>query len=158
MSPALTACLAAVCLAGVNPGAAGAHSGAGSGPDAVTLDPAGQLAADGTVTLSGTYRCSPLHHGRTVLVGAKLIKGDVHHGIGGTVARCDGREHNWRHTGQLKGDLAGEAGDTAGGGPGRTTAGRVDGEATLLKLEPGGVVPVPVLLDRDARSLVLQLG
>ncbi|WP_267244752.1 DUF6299 family protein [Streptomyces sp. PR69] len=145
---------------GVAPGGAGAysaaHSATRSGSDAVTLDPEGQLAADGTVTLSGSYRCSPLHHGRTVLVGATLIQGDVHYGVGGTVAHCDGREHSWRHTGQLPGELAaGESADPAGGEAGRTVAGRVDGEATLLKLDSGGLVPVPVLLDRDARPLVL---
>lgn len=134
LSLALTACLSAACLAGAAPGPAAAASG-----DSVTIDPVARVAPDGTVTLTGTYRCSPRHAGQAVLVGANVAQGDVRRGVGGTLARCDGREHTWRHTGRNDGL--------------RTSPDGAEGEATLFTLKRTGLVPLPVVLAGDTAPL-----
>ncbi|MER8234507.1 DUF6299 family protein [Streptomyces sp. NPDC094049] len=69
--------------------------------DAVTVDSRGILGADGTVALSGTYRCLDDGAG-PVLVGSNLTQGGHSAGIGGTRAVCDGRAHPWTNTGVVK--------------------------------------------------------
>ncbi|GAB2978346.1 DUF6299 family protein [Streptomyces pseudoechinosporeus] len=72
--------------------------------DTVTVDKTGRIAADGTITLSGTYRCSD-SSGR-VFVGSSLATEDnshVRYGIGGTRAICDGAKHTWTNTGRAQG-------------------------------------------------------
>jgi hypothetical protein len=68
--------------------------------ETVTVDPTGRIASDGTVTLSGTYRCT----GGTgpVFVSSSVSQGSlsVRHGIGGTRAVCDGLAHAWTNTGK----------------------------------------------------------
>ncbi|GAA3798310.1 DUF6299 family protein [Streptomyces chiangmaiensis] len=79
-------------------------AGALSGPyDEVTVDRTGRLTADGTLTLSGTYRC--LGGGGPVFVSSSVSQGDsrVAHGVGGTLAVCDGAEHRWTNSGTRKG-------------------------------------------------------
>lgn len=123
----------------LTPGSAGAHFG----PDAVTIGQTGQIAPDGTLTLTGTYRCSSLRSG-PVFVGSKVSQGGAQAGIGGTRAMCDGREHVWRNTGHATGDF----------GPGAAA-----GEATLLLLDTSrGFIPIPVVLGVDRRELHLSQG
>ena len=67
--------------------------------DEVTADPTGYLAPDGTITLSGTYRC--VHGtGGPVLVSSSVSQADpgVRHGVAGTPAVCDGAEHRWTNS------------------------------------------------------------
>jgi hypothetical protein len=68
--------------------------------EAVTVDTVGRIAADGTVTLSGTYRCQsssgPVFVSSSVSQGVSTIR----YGIGGTRAVCDGAEHRWVNTGR----------------------------------------------------------
>ncbi|MFP3986541.1 DUF6299 family protein [Streptomyces sp. E11-3] len=95
----------------------------------VTVNPTGRLAADGTVTLSGTYRCS----GGTgpVFVSSSLSQGDssVRHGIGGTRAVCDGAEHPWTNSGRVDGAF---------------TPGDAHIKATLMELRSNrGSLPLP---------------
>ncbi|AVV44845.1 DUF6299 family protein [Streptomyces sp. ID05-04B] len=89
--------------------------------ESVTIDPVGRIAADGTVTLSGTYRC--VADPGPVFVSSSVGQDfNVTRGIGGTRAVCDGAEHTWNNTGRATpNDLA----------PG---AARV--EATLMELRP----------------------
>ncbi|WP_329336480.1 DUF6299 family protein [Streptomyces sp. NBC_01352] len=95
----------------------------------VTVDPTGRIASDGTVTLSGTYRCT----GSTgpVYVSSSVGQGSlsVRHGIGGTRAVCDGLEHAWSNTGK----------------PWRSSLepGAAQVEATLMELRPQGGLPLP---------------
>ncbi|GHC64364.1 DUF6299 family protein [Streptomyces cinnamoneus] len=66
----------------------------------LTIDDTGRIAPDGTITLTGTYRCrlpGGLPDG-TVLVAANVIQGGHAQGIGGSRATCDGRRHPWRNT------------------------------------------------------------
>lgn len=65
--------------------------------DGVSVDSAGTLAADGTVTLSGTYRCLDDSAG-PVFVSSTLIQDGRSQGIGGTRAVCDGRVHTWSNS------------------------------------------------------------
>jgi hypothetical protein len=97
--------------------------------ETVTVHPVGRIAADGTVTLSGTYRCT----GGTgpVFVSSSVGQGSpsLRHGIGGTRALCDGLEHPWENTGK----------------PSSATLkpGTAHVEATVMELSPDGGIPLP---------------
>jgi len=94
--------------------------------ETVTVDPTGRLAADGTVTLSGTYRCT----GGTgpVFVTSSLRQGetDPRTGVGGTGAVCDGTLRRWTNTDRIQ--------------PGRFEPGRAKVEATVLELRFSGLL------------------
>ncbi|MEV5313710.1 DUF6299 family protein [Streptomyces sp. NPDC052610] len=96
----------------------------------VTVDPIGRITPDGTVTLSGTYRCTggtgPVFVSSSVAQSAASMR----HGIGGTRAVCDGLEHRWENTGKaLLGALK----------PGAAQV-----EATVTELNTGSGLPLPV--------------
>ncbi|MEU9520605.1 DUF6299 family protein [Streptomyces sp. NPDC048224] len=109
--------------------------------ESVTVDPTGRLAADGSVTLSGTYRCT----GGTgpVYVSSTVSQTDpsVRYGVGGTRAVCDGLEHRWVNTGTP---------DTVVLKPGAAHV-----EATLMELRPMGIVPLPSFHARQAQDVTL---
>ncbi|MFM9593091.1 DUF6299 family protein [Streptomyces scabiei] len=109
--------------------AAAGSAGAVHDPDGtVTVDPTGHVAPDGTLTLSGTYRC--LAGGGPVFVSSSLQQGDsrVRKGVGGSSAVCDGAEHTWTHTDRAE--------------PGRYVPGPARVEATVTELSGGGL-PLP---------------
>ncbi|MFF3462232.1 DUF6299 family protein [Streptomyces sp. NPDC001984] len=97
--------------------------------ESVSVDPTGRITADGTVTLTGTYRCT----GGTgpVFVSSSVSQGDaqVKHGIGGTLAVCDGAEHTWENTGKVTSD--------------KVAPGAAQVEATVMELHPQGGLPLP---------------
>ncbi|MDQ0773816.1 hypothetical protein QF026_002282 [Streptomyces aurantiacus] len=97
--------------------------------ETVTVDPKGRLAADGTVTLSGTYRCTG--GSGPVFVSSSLSQGEVNSrkGVGGTTAVCDGAEHRWTNTDRTE--------------PGRFKPGAAKVQATLMELRSGGL-PLPM--------------
>ncbi|MFF0190235.1 DUF6299 family protein [Streptomyces sp. NPDC005244] len=66
--------------------------------DEVTVDPTATVAADGTITLSGTYRCAGA--AGPVFVSSSVSQSDprVHQGIGGSSALCDGADHRWTNS------------------------------------------------------------
>ncbi|AQS67029.1 DUF6299 family protein [Streptomyces pactum] len=109
--------------------------------ESVTVDSTGRLAADGTVTLSGTYRCTAAVG--AVFVSSSVSQGDssVEYGIGGTWAVCDGLEHRWVNTGKSS------ANDLKPG------AARV--EATLMELRPIGGLPLPAFHAIHAQNVTL---
>ncbi|MFH8389662.1 DUF6299 family protein [Streptomyces sp. NPDC018036] len=94
----------------------------------VTVNPTGTVAADGTVTLSGTYRCAGASG--PVFVSSSVSQGDprVNQGIGGTTALCDGAEHAWSNSAKPT--------------PGSLKAGAAHVQATLMELSPTGL-PLP---------------
>ncbi|MFE9648387.1 DUF6299 family protein [Streptomyces sp. NPDC006365] len=97
--------------------------------DVVTVDETGRIAADGTITLSGTYRCSD--SSGPVLVSSSLAaraSSHVRYGIGGTRAVCDGAEHTWTSTGRTR--------------PGRFEPGPAHAEATVMELRSDGSLPL----------------
>ncbi|MET7700047.1 DUF6299 family protein [Streptomyces sp. NPDC005485] len=93
----------------------------------VTVDPTGTVTSDGTITLSGTYRC--LSGTGPVFVSSSVSQGDprVRHGIGGTSALCDGAEHRWSNSETRKDAF---------------TPGAAHVEATVMELSGGGL-PMP---------------
>ncbi|CAM5387997.1 DUF6299 family protein [Streptomyces canus] len=98
--------------------------------DTVTIGSVGRIAEDGTVTLSGTYRCAdstgPVFVSSSVSQSSPLLR----QGIGGTRAVCDGVEHSWENTGKPGSDAL--------------EPGRAHVEATLMELSPEGGLPLPL--------------
>jgi hypothetical protein len=95
----------------------------------VTVDAVGRIAADGTVTVSGTYRCAS--SSGPVFVSSSLSQGasTARHGIGGTRAVCDGAEHRWVNTGRAA--------------FGAFVAGAAHVEATVMELRTFSGLPLP---------------
>ncbi|MFD7001106.1 DUF6299 family protein [Streptomyces mirabilis] len=128
------------------PSAVALSVGALSDPsETVTVDPTGHLAADGTVTLSGTYRCL----GRTgpVLVSSSVSQGDtrIRYGIGGSAAVCDGAEHRWTNSEKRT--------------PGTLAPGAAHVEATLMELSPAlGGLPLPLFHALQQQDITLMEG
>ncbi|MEU9186657.1 DUF6299 family protein [Streptomyces sp. NPDC048484] len=89
-------------LAAPSAGALPQQTGSAELVETVTVDPTVPLAADGTVTLSGTYRCT----GATgpVFVSSSLRQGGFSRrgSVGGTAAVCDGAWHRWTNTERTK--------------------------------------------------------
>ncbi|GGM12361.1 hypothetical protein GCM10010129_65540 [Streptomyces fumigatiscleroticus] len=94
----------------------------------VTVDPKGRVAPDGTVTLSGTYRC--VHGSGPVFVSSsvKQAGSDTRHGVGGTRAVCDGTVHRWVNKGKPSAEVK---------------PGAAEVEATLLELSSTSGMPLP---------------
>ncbi|MFE2266301.1 DUF6299 family protein [Streptomyces griseosporeus] len=113
--------------------------------EVVTVDPTGRIAADGTVTLSGTYRC--LGSGPVFVsssVGRQTSTMNVRYGIGGTRAVCDGAEHRWVNTGRPT--------------PGSLEPGTARVEATLLELRTQGLLPLPHIHAARQQDVTLVAG
>ncbi|GAA4820881.1 DUF6299 family protein [Streptomyces ziwulingensis] len=112
----------------------------------VTVDPTGRIAADGTVTLTGTYSCVPGAGPVFVSSSVGQDNGSVRHGIGGTRAVCDGRQHLWANSGRPSSAT-------------RLRPGPADVEATLMELRPlGGGLPLPSFHARQAGTVALVQG
>ncbi|MCZ4099716.1 hypothetical protein C8250_002605 [Streptomyces sp. So13.3] len=112
--------------------------------EVVTVDPTGSLAADGTITLSGTYRCASGQN--PVFVSSSVSQGDtrVRYGIGGTNAVCDQTEHRWVNSEKLA--------------RGTVTAGAVRVEATVMELDSSGGLPLPRLHVAGQQDVRLVAG
>jgi hypothetical protein len=91
-----------------------------------------RIAPDGTLTLSGTYRCETPSSARAVFVSGSLVQDNKRLGFGSTEARCDGQEHEWSSSGPVDGlmNLGFHEGQAA-----------VD--AHLMTLESDGGLPMP---------------
>ncbi|WP_326781532.1 DUF6299 family protein [Streptomyces longwoodensis] len=106
--------------------------------ESVTVDAVGRIAPDGTVTLSGTYRC--LDSSGPVFVSSTVSQDSApltSYGIGGTRAVCDGAEHTWQNTGRPS------VTTTAAGTSSPLKAGAAHVEATLMELRQQGLLPLP---------------
>ncbi|MFI9545688.1 DUF6299 family protein [Streptomyces sp. NPDC052016] len=112
--------------------------------ETVTVDATGKVAKDGTVTLSGTYRC--VDSQGSAFVGSSVAQKDanVRYGIGGTRAVCDGAVHTWTNTARLE--------------PGIVEPGKASAEATVMELRPHGFVPLPHLHATHQREVTLVEG
>jgi hypothetical protein len=109
----------------------------------VSANPTGTVAKDGTVTVSGTYRCSKPSDPGPVFVSSTVRRGSVGHGIGGTFAICDGAEHTWVN--QENPSL----GDPLTPGPAQI-------ETTLFQLDTRSGLPLPVFFATDRHGLELR--
>jgi hypothetical protein len=124
--------------------------------DTVTVDRVGRLAADGTLTLSGTYRCTAATG--PVFVGSSVSQdpprdstedsarpaghaASVQHGIGGTRAVCDGAAHRWVNTGRTA--------------PYTLRPGAAHVEATLVELRAQGLALLPHFHDVRRQDITL---
>ncbi|MHC3473052.1 DUF6299 family protein [Streptomyces sp. 7R007] len=112
--------------------------------ETVTIDPTGRIAADGTVTLSGTYRCLAGTGPVFVSSSVRQSTSTVRYGIGGTRAVCDGTDHRWENTGTPS---------SAG-----LTAGTVEVEATIMELRQQGLLPLPHLHAAAHQDVTLVQG
>lgn len=127
--------------------AAAAPSPASAAPaapsESVTVDAEGRM-ADGSVTLSGTYRC--LGGDGPVFVSSSVNRpsSGTHYSVGGTRAVCDGKEHRWENTGTVP--------------AGALEAGRAHVEAALMELRPSGVLLVPVVHAVEHQDITLVEG
>ncbi|QNS02429.1 DUF6299 family protein [Streptomyces xanthii] len=111
----------------------------------VTVDRVGHVSADGTVSLSGTYRCSGAEG--PVFVSSSVRDTEnpgLRRGIGGTRAVCDGVEHTWHNTGQVP--------------EGAVEPGEAEVEATVLELAPEGGLPVPRFHATGQQDVLLVAG
>ncbi|MCD9872971.1 DUF6299 family protein [Streptomyces guryensis] len=132
---ALAAGAALLLLAAPAVSAAAAPYRAADLEETVTVDPTGQISADGTVTLTGTYRCTGGGGAAFVSSSVSTTKSSATHGtstlvqgIGGTVAVCDGATHRWENTSRPSPAI----------GPGKVSV-----EATVAELRFEGILPLP---------------
>lgn len=111
--------------------------------ETVTVDPTGRIASNGTITLSGTYRCTP--GTGPVFVSSSVSQGNhsVRYGIGGTRAVCDGLEHRWTNTGSAAKAMK----------PGTANV-----EATLMELRPVSGLLLPSFHAWQDRDVTLVEG
>ncbi|WP_030207096.1 DUF6299 family protein [Streptomyces sp. NRRL S-87] len=135
------AALATLTVPFTSPATAAAFSGEISVRDQV------HIAQDGTVTLSGTYRCSGASPLRGVFVSSSLVQDGTQLGFGGTDAVCDGAEHAWESSGPV--NPLGDVDLGFHGGPAQV-------DAHLMTLESsGGWLPLPHALAGGRESVDL---
>ncbi|GAA1933303.1 DUF6299 family protein [Kitasatospora viridis] len=108
--------------------------------DQVTVSPDAVLGSDGSVTLSGTYRCTDPG---AVFVSAGLRSGDTQQSIGSSRAVCDGAEHTWSSKDTPR-YLA-----LNSGGP-------AEAEVSLLRLDTSGGLPMPQPLVVQHQAVTLN--
>ncbi|MEU7719483.1 DUF6299 family protein [Streptomyces tibetensis] len=142
LRPLLGASAGAALLLLTGAGAAPATASALAPTASVTVDAVGKIAADGTVTLSGTYRCAgssgPVFVSSSVSQGASTTR----YGIGGTRAVCDGAEHRWVNTGRAT--------------SGALVAGAAHVQAAVMELRSFGILPLPVFHAVKDQDVTLQ--
>ncbi|MET7479172.1 DUF6299 family protein [Streptomyces sp. NPDC005648] len=109
--------------------------------ETVTVDPTGHIAADGTLTLSGTYRC--VGNTGPAFISSSVSQADpnVRQGIGGTSALCDGQEHPWQNSGKPSVKSL--------------ETGTASVEATIMELHPQGGLPLPRFHALDRQDITL---
>ncbi|QMU71152.1 DUF6299 family protein [Streptacidiphilus sp. P02-A3a] len=115
---------------------------AADGENSVTVAPSGGIAKDGTVTLTGTYRCdSSVGYG--TVVNVLVTDGSNTSSVGSSrLVSCDGAEHTWTAIGQPYQSVA---------------AGPIRVEATLIHLSwQGSLIPrTDVLADQQQTSTLV---
>ncbi|WP_445527337.1 DUF6299 family protein [Streptomyces cyslabdanicus] len=109
--------------------------------DNVTIGRTAHLSADGTIIVSGTYRCFDTRG--PVFVGAAISQAPstTRYGIGGTRAVCDGAYHRWYNSGTVTAD--------------RLTRGPARVEVALVELRPHGNLPLPDIHATRHRTVAL---
>ncbi|MGW0814482.1 DUF6299 family protein [Streptomyces viridiviolaceus] len=125
--------------------AAPAASAAPTATETLTVDRTGRIASDGTITLSGTYRCTAGTGPVYVSSSVSQNSGVLSYGIGGTKAVCDGEEHRWVNTGR---PTAADA----------LRPGTAHVEATLLEMRPEGIAVKPAFHAIQRQEITLVRG
>jgi uncharacterized protein DUF6299 len=133
---ALATAGAALLLLAAAPSASAAPPAPAEPRETVTVDKKVSMAADGTVKLSGTYRCRDSVGPTFVSSNVGQSKNNtnslgsmtVSYSIGGTPAVCDGAVHRWENTGKHE--------------PRTLKLGKAQVEATVVELRPWGGLPL----------------
>lgn len=68
----------------------------------IYVSPEAHIAPDGTIHLSGEYRCTAPSPSGAVQIKATIEQEDVRLSIGGGDAQCDGAVHDWSAHGTLR--------------------------------------------------------
>ncbi|MFD9789436.1 DUF6299 family protein [Streptomyces sp. NPDC059070] len=108
----------------------------------MTVNPTGTVAKDGTITLSGTYRCKAAGPA-PVFISTSVRGEEVRQELGGPAARCDGARHTWVHHANPR------------SGP-RMRPGPAEVDASLLRLGTRGSLPAPTILATDRHTVDLR--
>ncbi|MCC3778061.1 DUF6299 family protein, partial [Streptomyces sp. UNOB3_S3] len=115
----------------------------------MTIDPTATLAPDGTVTMTGSYRCTVVEHTGTVFVASNVLQHRRTEGIGGSKAVCDGARHRWRNSARPYGAAL------------RPGPARADGTLLQMSSDRGGI-PLPrflaVVHERDITLVPARRG
>ncbi|MGW1749225.1 DUF6299 family protein [Streptomyces sp. NPDC002092] len=145
--PALALAAGAALLLLTAPAVTAAPYKAAELEETVTVDPTGHISADGTVTLSGTYRCTDSAGAAFVSSSVSTTKASATHGtstliqgIGGTLAVCDGVTHRWENSSRPSPAI----------GPGKVSV-----EATVAELRFEGILPLPRIHADDRHEVTL---
>ncbi|KUN04825.1 hypothetical protein AQI95_18220 [Streptomyces yokosukanensis] len=111
--------------------------------ETVTIDKTGHVAEDGTITLTGTYRCTGA--AGLAFVSSTISQGDrtFVYGIGGSAARCDGAEHHWENTSSFS--------------PNPFKAGKAHVQATITELRSGGLLLLPDIHATKEQDITLDV-
>ncbi|MEV8313431.1 DUF6299 family protein [Streptomyces sp. NPDC059900] len=138
-----TTALAASLLLCAAPAAAASEPAPAAPNESITVNPTGRIASDGTVTLSGTYRCTS--GSGPILVSSSLAQDNprVRHSVGGTRATCDGQQHTWTNTGRPS---------TA------PRPGTANVEATVMELDLRSGLPLPRFHAMQRQDVTLTRG
>ncbi|MET9832271.1 DUF6299 family protein [Streptomyces sp. NPDC006385] len=144
--PALaTAACAALILLVAAPSAPADSSAPEDLKETVTIDTTARMAADGIVTISGTYRCVDSTGPTFVSSSIGQESSTVRYAVGGTMAVCDGKQHRWENKSK----------------PSPTTLkhGKAEVEATIVELYPvGGLggLPLPRFHALEKKDITLS--
>ncbi|MDT0611458.1 DUF6299 family protein [Streptomyces lancefieldiae] len=112
--------------------------------ETVTVDRTGRIASDGTVTLSGTYRCTAGTGPVFVSSSVSQSNPSVRYGIGGTRAVCDGQEHRWVNRGRAFANAL--------------KSGEAHVEASLMELRPTSGLLLPHFHAWQEQAVTLVAG
>ncbi|WKX70159.1 DUF6299 family protein [Streptomyces sp. XD-27] len=149
---AAPAVLGAALLAAAAPLPAAAAPGRAAAPAPeqgyeLTIDPRGYVGPNGSIRLSGTYRCTKGGAVGLTFISSTLEQGDQQRGIGGTAADCDGKVHRWTNT------------DNAALIVGESYApGKARVKATILRLSMESGLPLPDVLTAEQQSVQMVSG
>ncbi|MEU4210243.1 DUF6299 family protein [Streptomyces sp. NPDC026206] len=114
----------------------------------ITIDRTVHIAPDGTISMTGTYRCTLLRGvpAGTVFVAGNLRQGGRADSIGGSRALCDGDVHKWRNSAR----------------PGREEyrpgPARADGTLLQLRKDKHGILLPHFLAVASKRDVTLVAG
>ncbi|MFC5213603.1 DUF6299 family protein [Streptomyces coerulescens] len=113
--------------------------------ESVTIDGPARMAADGNVTVSGTYRCVDSKGPTFVSSSIGQQATANRYAIGGTVAECDGKTHRWKNKSKPV--------------PSTLEHGKAEVEATIVELRPTeglGGLPLPHFHALAKKNLTLS--
>ncbi|GAA3820811.1 DUF6299 family protein [Streptomyces phyllanthi] len=111
----------------------------------VTIDARGHVAEDGTLTLSGTYRCDKTSGPVYLASNIRQSHSRVTYAVNGATVVCDGDEHEWVHTNRAQ--------------PGRHRAGPASVKVNLMELRTGiNGLPTPYWHAKREQDITLVEG